>query len=179
MSLRTSASRYARALFDVALQESDVARVDRDLAAIVEVTTQCADELQAVTRHQVPATVRRGVIETIAARLELTAPVQKLLVLLADGRRLELLPELAAAYHARLLDHQNIVHAEVTSAAALTPERTQALAAGLTKLSGKQVDVSVSIDPDLLGGLVARIGSTVYDGSVRTQLKKLRSALTQ
>lgn len=179
MSLRTSANRYARALFDVALQESDVARVDRDLTAVMEVVNQCGDELAAVSRHEVPAAVRCGVIDTIAARLDVSAPVQKLLLLLADGRRLDLLPELAAAYHARLLDQQNVVRAEVTSAAPLTPERTASLSAALAKVTGKQVDVSVSVDPALLGGLVARIGSTVYDGSVRTQLRKLRQALVE
>lgn len=179
MSLRTSANRYARALFAVALQESDVARVDRDLATLVPLMSECADPLTALTRHQVPADVRRRVIEAIGARLDMSAPVQKLLLLLADGRRLELLPELAAAYHARLLDHQNIVRAEVTSAAPLTAERTASLAARLATVTGKQVDLSVSVDPDLLGGLVARIGSTVYDGSVRTRLTKLRAALTQ
>jgi len=180
MSLRTSAKRYARALFDVALQEgADLSRVDRDLAAVVDVAHACADDLRVAMRHQVPAEIRGRVVEAIAQGLDVCAPVRKLLVLLAAGRRLALLPELAAAYRARLLDHQNIVRADVTTAVALSPARAQALSARLSQVTGKQVDMTMAVDAELLGGLVARIGSTVYDGSVRTQLKKLRQALTE
>jgi F-type H+-transporting ATPase subunit delta len=125
----------------------------------------------------VPDAVRRSVIETIAEKMGVTTPVRKLLALLAEGHRLELLPELAQAYHERLLAHQNIVRAEVASAAPLSDENTQALDTSLARVTGKKVHLSVTVDPDLLGGLIARIGSTVYDGSVRTQLKKIRQAL--
>ena len=77
------------------------------------------------------------------------------------------MPELAEAYRERLLAHQNVVRAEVTSAAPLSPEKTKALEESLSKVTGKKVELSVSIDPELLGGVVARIGSTVYDGSVQ------------
>ena len=99
------------------------------------------------------------------------------MVLLAESRKLDLIPVLSTAYRERLLAHQNIVRAEVTSATALTPEQTQALAASLGKVTGKQVELSVSVDPALLGGVVAKIGSTVYDGSVRTQLSRMRAQL--
>jgi len=67
----------------------------------------------------------------------------------------------------------------VTSAVALSPEKTKALAESLGQVTGKQVDLSVSIDPELLGGIVAKIGSTVYDGSVRTQLTRMRAELVK
>ncbi len=89
------------------------------------------------------------------------------------------LPDLAAAYRERLLAHQNIVRAEVTSAAPLSPEKTKALEDSLSKVTGKKVELSVSVDPELLGGVVAKIGSTVYDGSVKTQLQRMRQELVK
>ena len=89
------------------------------------------------------------------------------------------MPDLAAAYRERLLNHQNIVRAEVTSAAPLSPEKTKALEDSLSKVTGKKIDLSVSVDPELLGGVVARIGSTVYDGSVKTQLERMRQQLVE
>ena len=180
MSQRTSANRYARVLFDVALQEKvDLAQVDRDLAALAAVLREHAELLHAATGHGVPDATRKAVAAAIAAKMALAVPVGKLLVLLADHRRLALLPDLADAYRERLLAHQNIVQAQVRSAVPLTPEATTALARQLSAVTGKQVDLTVSVDQDLIGGLVATIGSTVYDGSVKTQLKKMREALTQ
>jgi F-type H+-transporting ATPase subunit delta len=98
---------------------------------------------------------------------------------LAEGGRLELVPLVAEAYRERLFAHQNIVRAQVTSAGPLTPENTKALEASLGRATGKKVELSTSVDKDLIGGLVARIGSMVYDGSVRTQLNKIRRTLVQ
>jgi F-type H+-transporting ATPase subunit delta len=180
MSLRTSANRYAKALFDVAIEEkADLAQVDRDLQALVAMMSASPDLAQASGRSGVTAAARQSLMEAVADKMALAAPVKKLLVLLAESRKLNLVPDLSIAFRERLLAHQNIVRAEVTSAVALSPEKTQALAASLAKVTGKQVDLSVSVDPELLGGVVARIGSTVYDGSVRTQLQRMRQELTK
>jgi len=180
MSLRTSANRYAKALFDVALAEkTDLAQVDRDLEAVVAMLHESPDLARAAGRAGVTDAARVALIEAVAERMGLTAPVKKLLVLLADGRRLNLVPDLAASFRERMLNHQNIVRAVVTSAAPLSAEKTKALEDSLSKVTGKKVDLSVSVDPELLGGVVARIGSTVYDGSVRTQLGKVRKQLVE
>lgn len=180
MSLRTSANRYAKALFDVAIEEkADLAQVDRDLQALVAMMSASPDLAQASGRSGVTAAARQSLMEAVADKMALAAPVKKLLVLLAESRKLNLVLDLSIAFRERLLAHQNIVRAEVTSAVALSPEKTQALAASLAKVTGKQVDLSVSVDPELLGGVVARIGSTVYDGSVRTQLQRMRQELTK
>jgi F-type H+-transporting ATPase subunit delta len=89
------------------------------------------------------------------------------------------MPDLATAFGERLLSHQNIVRAEVTSASPLSPEKTKALEESLSQVTGKKVELSVSVDPELLGGVVAKIGSTVYDGSVKTQLQRMRQELVQ
>ena len=180
MSLRTSANRYAKALFDVALQEqADLAQVDRDLQAVVAMIEASPDLAQASNRGTVTEEKRKSLIEAVSKAMTLTAPVTKLLVLLAQSRKLNLLPDLEQAYRERLLAHQNIVRAEVTSAAPLSPDKTKALEESLAKVTGKKVELSVSVDPELLGGVVATIGSTVYDGSVRTQLQRMRQELVE
>ena len=180
MSLRTSANRYAKALFDVALEEkADLAKVDQDLQDVVAMMQASPDLAQASNRGAATDATRQSLMEAVSKAMTLTVPVTKTLVLLANSGKLTLIPELAAAYRERLLAHQNIVRAEVTSAAPLSPEKTQALADSLSKITGKKVEISASVDPELLGGVVARIGSTVYDGSVRTQLKRMRQELVE
>lgn len=180
MSLRISANRYAKALFDVALQEkADVAQVDRDLEAVVNMMRASPDLAEAANRTGVTDAARKALLEKVAGAMGLTTPVTKLLVLLADSRKLNRVPDLAAAFRERLLAHQNVVHADVTSASALSAEQAKALAESLSTVTGMKVDLSVSVDPELLGGVVARIGSTIYDGSVRTQLSRMRAQLVE
>jgi len=178
MSNRTSAARYARALFEVALEgQADIAQVDRDLTAVTAAVTGNPELGQVVANPRVPEAARRQIIGEVASRLGATPPAAKLMGLLADRNRLALLPEVAAVYRELLLAHQNIVEATVTSALPLSPDAAAAVQAGLAEATGKQVEMKVSLDPSLLGGVVARVGSTVYDGSVRTQLKKMRDQL--
>lgn len=177
MSNRTSAARYARALFDVVLEQSDIAQVERDLTAVVAAIDENPELGQVLTNPGVPDSARRNIIGAVAARLDAAPPVAKLLALLADRRRLDLLADVAWVYRDRLLAHQNIVEATVVTALPLSPETTSAVQSGLAEATGKHVEMKVTVDPSLLGGVVARVGSTVYDGSVRTQLKKMRDRL--
>ena len=178
MSLRTSATRYAKALFDVALQEkADLEKIARDLDEATQTITHSAELRLALERAGVPDASRKAVMEQVADRLGVTTQVKKLLVALTNARKLEIVKDLAEAYQERLLAHQNIVRAEVTSAAPLSAEKTKALEESLSKVTGKKVELSVSVDPELLGGVVARIGSTVYDGSVKMQLQRMRKEL--
>jgi F-type H+-transporting ATPase subunit delta len=180
MSLRTSANRYAKALFDVALAEkNDLAQIDKDLSEITEVLRENTELVLAAGRAGVTDAARVSLLEAVADKMGLTPPAKKLLVLLGKSRKLDLVPDLAASFRERVLNHQNIVRAEVTSAAPLSPEKTRALEDSLSKVTGKKVDLSVSVDPGLLGGVVARIGSTVYDGSVKTQLARMRQQLVE
>jgi F-type H+-transporting ATPase subunit delta len=135
--------------------------------------------MRVVDWANVPDAARRAVMENVLDKVGVAAPVKKLLVLLTEQRKLLYLNDLAEAYRERLLAHQNVVRAEVTTAAPLSPEKTKALEESLSKVTGKKVELSVSVDPELLGGVVAKIGSTVYDGSVRTQLARMRQELVK
>jgi F-type H+-transporting ATPase subunit delta len=179
MSLRTSATRYARALFDVAVRESDPARVEQDLTTIVDAMTGNAELRRALTSPAVPRSSRVALVSSIAAQAGAVPPVAKLLPLLADRGRLELLPTLLEVYRDRLLEHRNVVRASVTTAASVAAEQLQALEARLSSLTGKQVELSATVDASLIGGMVAKVGSTVYDGSIRTQLQKMKQRLVE
>ena len=178
--MSAAANRYAKALFDVAVAEkADLAQIDRDLTSLSEVMHENRALLLEATRHGVPDEVRKAVITAITNKLASAPPVCKLLLLLAESHKLALVPDMADAYRERLHAYQNVVSAHVATAAPLPGDKTQALADSLAAVTGKKVDLTMSVDESLIGGLVATIGSTVYDGSVRTQLKKLRETLTQ
>jgi F-type H+-transporting ATPase subunit delta len=180
MTSRAAAKRFARALFDVARAERlDLEKVDQELAAVAAFVAANEPLQRVLVNPAIPAPRKRAVMQQLLERSPVTSVVARLLLLLADRDRLVLLPELAEAYRQRLMDHQLVVRAEVTTAVALPDDRAAALRAGLAAVTGRQVQLGVRVDPLIVGGAVARIGSTVYDGSVTTQLEKLKQQLIQ
>lgn len=179
MTTRASAARYARALFDVALQESSPEQVERDLTAFSDLLDQHAELQTAVTNPGIPLQGKVGVIREIVARAGFAAPVGKLLVMLAERDRLTIWRDLVALYRERLLEHQQVIRAEVTTATPLSPERTAAIEQRLATATGRRVLLSTKVDPAIIAGVVTRIGGTVYDGSVATQLDAMKQRLEQ
>ena len=125
----------------------------------------------------IPVQRKRAAVDELTGRMKPAPMVAKLLGLLAGRDRLVLLPELLSAYRERLLDHLKIVRAEVTTAVKLPADRAKAVEQSLTKMTGRTVTLETHVDPSIIGGVVARIGSTVYDGSVTTQLRKMKERL--
>ena len=121
--------------------------------------------------------VRAVVQELISRAGAVQAAVGKLLLMLAERDRLALVPDVAQAFVNRLMDYQKVIRAEVVTAVALSPERVAALADELTRATGRSVQIATRIDPSIIGGAVAKIGSTVYDGSITRQLERLRETL--
>lgn len=177
--MRTSATRYAKALFDVAVRESDPARIEEDLTAIVQAMSDHGELRRALTSPAVPRNARVSLVSAIATRAGAQPPVAKLLAMLADRGRLELLPVLLEVYRDRLREHRHVVRASVTTAAPVAPEHLQSLESRLGGLTGKRVELTTTVDPSLIGGMVARVGSTVYDSSIRTQLQKMKQRLVE
>jgi len=179
MSNQASANRYAKALIDVAIKEADPVKVEEDLTAFADLFAK-HDELRLpLINHAVPVHAKQGVIKELIARLQPSAPVGKLMLLLAERDRLEILPELTIAYRERLMDHQQIVRAEVVTTVPLAPDRATQLQQKLATVTGRTVLLQSRVDPAIIGGLVARIGTIVYDGSVATQLAKMRQRLSE
>jgi F-type H+-transporting ATPase subunit delta len=179
MSMRASAARYAKALLDVAITESDPERAEQELAAFVDLVRTNSDLQRTFANPVVSAAAKRAIVQQILDRLRPTTPVGKLLLLLASRGRLALLPDLLDVYRERLMEHRNVLQAEVTTAAPLSSERAAQLQQRLAHATGRTVTMTTRVDPSIIGGVVTRIGSTVYDGSVATRLAKVRDRLEQ
>lgn len=180
MTNKTAASRYARALFDVAVQEhADLEAIGTELAAFNRVIASHRDLEKVLLNPAVPVTRKRAAVEQLAARGKMSSIVSKLLALLADRDRLVLLPDLLAAYNERVLDYRKVVRAEVTTATPLAPERARELEQKLVAVTGRSVLLNATVDPSIIGGLVAKVGSTVYDASVTRQLEKMKTRLAE
>lgn len=177
MSDRGSATRYARALLDVVLGEGSPEDVEKELTAVAGLFDRHPDLQRVLTNPVVPTSGKQAVTRELAERLALSSPVAKLMLMLAERDRLALLPDVLFVYRERLLDHQKVVRAEVTTAVPLPPDRAAALEARLSKVTSRRVTVTATVDASIIGGVVARIGSTVYDGSVATQLAKMQQRL--
>ncbi len=179
MTNRAAAARYAKALLDVVRQEADPQQAERDLASFVDLVNTHAALRQALTNPAIPAASKRALVQSLLDRMTPVAAVRKLLLLLAERDRIELLTDLLAAFHERVLDFLHVVQAEVTTAVALAPDRADALRQRLEEVTGRAVLVSARVDPAIIGGVIARIGSTVYDGSVANQLARMRERLVE
>ena len=177
MTARMSALRWARALLDVALAEADPVRVQQELSAAAELFTGHAGLWKVMTNPAVPAPKKRAIVDDVLPQIGVSRVVQKTLQMLASRDRIALLPEIVDAYSSGLMDHQKVVRANVTSAAPLPGDRVKALERELAGITGRKVVLSAAVDPAILGGLVTQIGSTVWDGSVKRQLEKIRDRL--
>jgi ATP synthase F1 delta subunit len=177
---KTAAIRYARALLDVAVKEhADLELIERELSQFADLFKQYPLLEKVLLNPAVPVPRKRAAVADVLAQAKFTSIVSKLIALLADRDRLVLVPDLLKAYSDRLLDHRGVVRAEVTTATALDAGRTAAIEKGLASLTGRTVQLTTKIDPAIVGGLVARIGSTVYDASVTRQLEKMKARLIE
>ena len=180
MSAKTAALRYARALFDVALKEqTDLSRVEQDLAAFNTLFDNQPTLKKVLLNPAVPVPRKRAAMVQLTERAQTTPIVTKLMILLAERDRLILLPDLLASYRDRVLDHQNVVRAEVVTAIPIADDKLRAIQDKLATVTGRTVMVESKVDPAILGGVVARVGSTVYDASVTRQLEKMKQKLIE
>jgi F-type H+-transporting ATPase subunit delta len=177
MTTRASAARYARALFDVALAETDVEQAGHELSSVGALWHQHPDLQRVLTNPAVPAARKTAAVEELLLLLRLSSPVAKLLLLLAERDRLALIPDMVEVYRERLMEHQHVISAEITTAAPLAAERLGQLQQRLARATGRTVTLTTKVDPQLIGGVVARIGSIVYDGSIATQLTRFRDRM--
>ena len=179
MNTRTAAARSARALLDVVIKEGNPEQFEQELAAFASLFQGDPQLQKTLTNPAVPTSAKRGIVENLAKRLTSSPPVAKLLLLLADRDRLAMLPDLVAAYRERLMEYRKVMRAEVITAAPLAADRVAQLEKRLGELTGRRVTMTTKVDPALIGGAVARVGSTVYDGSIATQLARIKERLEE
>ena len=183
MTVQPVARRYAQALFDVtqagAQASSQADAIGQALTSLASLTTSNDELRKLIASPTVPPSAKKavmvGIIDAGGIKLD---EVRRLVGLLADHDRLAILDQIAAAFSERLLEAKKVAHADVVTAVPLTPASRAALADALGKASGKTVTMTERIDPSIIGGVVATIGSFVYDGSIAHQLDKIKKQLT-
>lgn len=172
-------SRYARALADVVVERKlDSAKVMEQLDALAVALSSTPQLRNVWDNPSVPAEQKRKVLDAIVKRLGAEKMVRNFVAVLIDNRRIAALPEVARQFRSELLARLGIAEAEVTTTRELSAEEKRTMEAQIAKLTGKKVQARYATDQHILGGAIIRIGSTIYDGSVKGQLQRLKEALS-
>ena len=167
---------YARALFEVARAEGTLDEVEDELFRFAR-SYESSDALRnALTDEQIPAGKRQAIVEDLLGGKATSTTTQLVSMVVGSGRGRDL-PAIIDKLVARASSAKNLELAEVRTAVPLTQDQETRLAAALANATGKQVNVKVVVDQSVLGGVVATIGDTVIDGSVRTRIDQLKSRL--
>lgn len=177
------ARRYARALLGLATSEMQRDRFARDLAAVADLAQQ-KDEggrtpLQVLATGRFPSDQRKRLLLTLARRVMVDPMVVRYLDVVFDRDRIDGLPQIAQAYQRLADEAANRVQATITSATPLSPDAVQKIKVALERATSKTVIPTTAVDPELIGGVVAKVGSLVIDGSVRSTLAQLRTSMRE
>lgn len=179
MKDRKLAARYARALLAALPDPTSAAKADEFLHALAAAMQESAALREALTNPAIARSARRAILGALIEGRDVPSRALSFLDVVFDNGRLAALPTIAVVFSEEREKAAGIVAATVTSAKPLDPDLRQRIAAALERLAGSKVSLTVDIDPSLVGGVVARIGSTIYDGSVRTQLNSLRQRMAE
>ena len=171
-------SRYARAFLDVVTSAHlDTAALDRQLSDF-EATWDGSPELQTFFQNPAVAALQKvAILDKLNAKLGLQKELRNLLAVLINHDRIGSVHEVAAAYRTELQERMGIRQAEIVTARELSGDERNQLIEGVGKLAGAKIQADFKLDQSILGGAVVRVGSTVYDGSVRGRLERLKEAL--
>lgn len=174
-----AARRYARALFELAREENSLEAVREELRAVDRLMDEVPELRAVLFRPLRPVAERRRVLLEVADRLSLSPLVRSFAAFLIDRRRVVLFPTIRAEFE-RLVDAaEGRVRAEVVAASPLSAAATERLRQALQARTGRRVELDVRVEPDLIGGVVAVVGALRFDGSLRTQLRRLHANLTK
>jgi F-type H+-transporting ATPase subunit delta len=175
--LKALAERYANALVDVALENKQADQVKLELAAFADMVRESDDLHAFLANPSITRTIKHAAIEQLVQRMGASRTLRNYLFVIVDQRRAGMLIEIQEAFSALLDARQGITQATVTSAAELTSAERAEIDAALAKLTGRKVQAQCTTDPSLIGGAIVQIGSTIYDGSVRAQLERMRAKM--
>ncbi len=177
MSISIVARRYAQALLELGSELGTLDQLVTDVTSAADAWEASPDFRNAIENPLVAHDAKKAVVGDLADRIGASATTRSALLLLVDRRRMKTLPYLARTLLELADARRGVVRAEVTTAAPLSDEYYVKLQAKLEKMTGQRVVLDKKIDPALIGGVIARIGDRILDGSLRTRLETLRSAL--
>ena len=167
---------YASALFDAALEENKLEPVREQLRQVVEAEGEVPELRELLRNPQLDQRARAAALEDVLTGSE--ELLRNFLLVLVDKGRTGQLEEIAREFERLVAEHEGIVHAELTTAVELSDEEARDLLARIEDSTGRKVEATRSVDPDLIGGIVLQIGSHRLDASVRGRLDRLRRELT-
>jgi F-type H+-transporting ATPase subunit delta len=166
---------YANALFEAALEQDKLEPVGEQLAQLVEAERQVPELRELLRNPQLDPRARRAALEDVLTGSD--ELLRNFLLVLADKGRAGQLEEIASEFERLVAEHEGIVHAELTTAVELSDAEAGKLLQQIEQASGRKVEASRSVDPDLIGGIVLQVGSHRLDASVRGRLDRLRRTL--
>ena len=178
-SVSAAAARYVDALFNLAVEQDAVTVVEDDFTALRGMVSAGGDFRAFLKSPVYDVDDKSAAISAIADKAGFSQLTSNFLKLVAKNRRLFSLDEMVAAFFARLAEHRGEVAAEAISAAPLNEEQTKRLRGEVERYVGKAVNLTTSVDPDLLGGIVVKVGSTMVDSSLRSKLNRLKTKLKE
>ncbi len=171
------AGRYASAFFDLAVTDKRLDAVTGDLEQLSAMIDESEDLRRLLGSPVISRKNQNKAMSAIAEKAGFDGLTRNFISVVADNRRLFVLPAIIAAFREILKSHRGEATAEVVSACELSDKQVKALGLQLKKAIGSKVTIDTSVDPELLGGLVVRVGSQMIDSSLRTKLQQLRLAM--
>ncbi|MEI9964439.1 MAG: F0F1 ATP synthase subunit delta [Caulobacteraceae bacterium] len=170
-------ARYARAMFDLAREQGRAAQVEADLKAFKAMRAESADLRRLMDSPAFGAEDKGKAVAALAEAGGFDPLTRKFFGLMAANHRVAAIPPAIVAFEALAAAERGAIAAQVTTAIALTPAQQEGLKAALRQALGKDPEIETRVDPSILGGLKVRVGSRLYDASLRTKLDSLRFAL--
>jgi len=173
------AQRYATAVFELAREDKTLAAVEKDLDALDAALTE-SDDLAAMIASPVYSRDDQArAVTALAAKMGLSTAIAGALGVMAEKRRLFILPQFIAGLRAAIAEDKGEVTAEVTAAKAMTKAQQDKLAKALKTSVGKDVKINLAVDESLIGGLVVKVGSKMIDSSIRSRLNALQNSMKE
>ncbi|MBV5306429.1 MAG: F0F1 ATP synthase subunit delta [Desulfobulbaceae bacterium] len=171
------ARRYAKALFAVGKEEGKFEEYNETLQGVAGLYTSHPQVVDALTNPLYPMDIRQKVMAGMIVSMGVEKIMANFLNLLVEKKRAVILPEVAEEFQAMVDNEKNVSHGSVVSAIALSEALQDKVRAALEKLTGKKVALTTSVDPSIIGGIIAKVGDLELDGSIRTQLAGLKDSI--
>jgi len=171
------ANRYAKALADVIAQDGTITEARDAIKGFNQVLNSNEELRQVFYNPTIPVHQKRGVMNALIEKVQPPKTIANFLRLLVDNYRLHQLGDIVEAFDLELDRRIGVVGAQVTTAAPISEQERKALSDKLNQMTGKQVRLEFHSDPEIIGGVVTRIGSVIYDGSIRNQLRQIETKL--
>ncbi|MFH2012194.1 MAG: ATP synthase F1 subunit delta [Pseudomonadota bacterium] len=171
--------RYAEALISIGIEEDSREKFEAELTKVKDTLEENTELRNVIYSPAYPIKDKKGILKEVAKRLEVSKNIENFLSLLIDKKRIEFLPHILIRYREILDQTVGRIRAKVIIARNLPEELVSNLKASLEKLSGKKVELEIEKDPTILGGVITKLGNIIFDGSIRTQLEKVKKSIVR